>query len=40
MKIKNRLITKLAAWLLVRTIRCIYWTVRRNHEVADDDLIA
>ena len=37
MKIKSPLLTKFAAWLLVRGIQALYLTVRRAEVAIDDD---
>lgn len=40
MKIRSQLVTKVAAWLIVRSIRMLYLTVRRDEVVVDPDTIA
>jgi len=40
MKINSPVLTRLAGWLLVKGLRAIYLTVRRDSEVADPDTIA
>lgn len=37
MRIRSRLLTKLAAWLLVHALRVIYLTIRRDQEAFDPD---
>lgn len=40
MKIRSHLVTKIAAWLMVRAIKTLYLTVRRDEIVVDPDTIA
>lgn len=40
MKIRSHLVTRIAAWLMVRAIKTLYLTVRRDEIVVDPDTIA